>query len=242
MIVSAFPFLNEIDLLEIRCRELAGVVDKFVLIESSMTWTGIRKPLHFRENLRRFEGFPIESRVLDLPEVAESPWDRELVTHTALLDLVREINPEIAIWTDADEIPKASTVERFRAMGVPAAHIDMDFVIYFFDRLDVTKRPTTAKIGYFDRTAPWHPWRGEFHHPVIPDAGWHFDYFKFGETTHLLEKLDATCHACEIGEMRRSVDLGGYPGFERTAAYPADRLPAFVRDSRARFARAFFNP
>lgn len=243
MIVSAFPFFNELDLLEVRCHELAGAVDLLVLVESPITWTGKPKPMHYAANAARFANspVPIAHFVCDLPITAKSPWDREWVAHHALMQAVRGIDPEIAIWTDADEIPRGDTVERFRRMNVPAAHVDMDFVIFYFDRLDPTQRGTTAKIGKFDRTAAWHPWRGETHHPVIPDAGWHFDYF--GGREHLLAKLGAFSHGPEEGgmAMARQVEAGNQPGLERTVPYPTDKLPQFVNQNRARFAHHFLN-
>ncbi len=59
MIVCASPFFNELDLLEIKCRELAGIVDLFVIVESTLTFTGIPKPLYFANNKARFAEFPL---------------------------------------------------------------------------------------------------------------------------------------------------------------------------------------
>jgi hypothetical protein len=37
MIYDCFTFFNELELLELRLHELAGVVDKFVLVEATQT-------------------------------------------------------------------------------------------------------------------------------------------------------------------------------------------------------------
>ena len=37
MIITASPFFDESDLLEIRCRELAGLVDVHLIIEANLT-------------------------------------------------------------------------------------------------------------------------------------------------------------------------------------------------------------
>ncbi len=47
MIVDAFLFFNELDLLKIRLEELRDVVDRFVLVEAPVTFSGARKPLYF---------------------------------------------------------------------------------------------------------------------------------------------------------------------------------------------------
>ena len=78
---------------------------------------------------------------------------------------------------------------------------------------------------------------------VIQDAGWHFDYFNFGDD-FLVSKLKAISHAAdENGDaMLKTVMAGGLPGIERTIGYPIEKLPAFVRDNRARFAKNFHAP
>ncbi len=241
MIVCASPFFNELDLLEIKLRELAGVVDVFVVVEAPRTYTDIPKPLHFAENAARFAGFPVHHVVIENFPPTDNPWDREWFTQKTILETVRKLNPEIAIWCDMDEIPRRDTVERFRAMGVPTAHIDMECFKHYFDRMDPHCRATTAKINYWNPLCDWQPWRGETHHPVITDSGWHFQYFMFGGKAHLLDKLAATCHAIEdcAGGMRSSVEAGTLTDIARTVEYPVARLPQFVRDNRSRFAEQF---
>lgn len=54
MIIDCFTFFNELDVLEIRLRELDGVVDRFVLVEATLTHQGKPKPLLYAENKERF--------------------------------------------------------------------------------------------------------------------------------------------------------------------------------------------
>ena len=51
---DCFLFFNELDMLELRLRELGSVVDRFVLVESAWTFQGKRKPMIFKENQSRF--------------------------------------------------------------------------------------------------------------------------------------------------------------------------------------------
>lgn len=247
MIITAQPFFNELDLLEVKFNELAGVVDLHVIVEARQTFTGIPKPLHYAENAGRFRDFPVYHVVADLQEAAPSPWDRERRQHEILRAAVRHLAPEIVMFLDTDELPKRDTVERFRAMNLPAAHIDMDWVTFFFDRLDTSRRPTTGRIWKFDRNADWGPWRGDDldKNPatVIADSGWHFDYFNFGDG-YLVSKLRAISHAADEGgdSMLRDVLAGKLPGFDRTQPYPIERLPAYVQQNRERFAANFFAP
>jgi beta-1,4-mannosyl-glycoprotein beta-1,4-N-acetylglucosaminyltransferase len=57
MIYDAFLFFNELDLLDIRLNLLNDVVDKFVIVESTVTFSGKPKNLFFNENKHMFEKF-----------------------------------------------------------------------------------------------------------------------------------------------------------------------------------------
>ena len=52
-IIDCFTFFNELDMLEFRLTELDPYVDKFVIIESTKTFTGEPKPLYY--NLNKFK-------------------------------------------------------------------------------------------------------------------------------------------------------------------------------------------
>ena len=49
-VYDCFLFFNELDLLEIRLNELNDVVDKFVIVESTESFSKKKKPLYFQEN------------------------------------------------------------------------------------------------------------------------------------------------------------------------------------------------
>lgn len=57
MIYDCFTFFNELDLLELRLHEMNSVVDRFVIVESKVTFQGNEKPLHYRNNQERFAKF-----------------------------------------------------------------------------------------------------------------------------------------------------------------------------------------
>ena len=56
-IVDVFTFCGEMDVLDIRLNILNDYVDEFIICESDRTFTGIKKPLYFKENIKRFEKF-----------------------------------------------------------------------------------------------------------------------------------------------------------------------------------------
>lgn len=56
-IYDCFALFNELDLLEIRLKELNDVVDFFVIVESEKNHRGDKKPLYFWENRSRFKKY-----------------------------------------------------------------------------------------------------------------------------------------------------------------------------------------
>lgn len=240
MIITASLFFNELDLLELKCRTLKGVVDAHVIIEATTTFTGLSKPLYFAENKQRFSEFNIISAVVDLPKDVPSPWDREGASHKLLLQMVKKLSPEIVIWSDTDEIARPDSVERFRKVGREVATLEMDHLIYFFDRHRPDIKDRNGKIAYFDKSREHQPWRGETQWPVLDNAGWHFEYF--GTTETLLAKLGATSHAIEEGSksMSREVAAGFLPGLEQAAEYPLEKLPEYVLANGEKYDRSFY--
>jgi len=56
-IYDCFLFFNELEILELRLETLNDFVDKFVIVESTVTFSGKEKPLVFNENKDKFTKF-----------------------------------------------------------------------------------------------------------------------------------------------------------------------------------------
>jgi hypothetical protein len=115
MIYDCFIFFNELELLELRLHELAGVVDKFVLVEATRTFTNKPKPLFFQENQDRFREFKdkiIHVIVEDSPDITDA-WAVEYFQRDCISRGLRHCRPEDWILvSDVDEIPRAATVKQ----------------------------------------------------------------------------------------------------------------------------------
>lgn len=57
MIYDCFIFFNELELLEIRLNTLENVVDKFVIVESTISFSGLSKKLFYDENKKLFKKY-----------------------------------------------------------------------------------------------------------------------------------------------------------------------------------------
>lgn len=130
MIYDCFSFFNELDVLEIRLRTLADVVDKFVLSESRFTHTGRPKPLYYQENAARFKAFA--NRIIhivapdpeDLQDDAQDQgpsWLRENAQRNATVDnlLSRLTDDDILLISDLDEIPSPRAVQAACRLNCP---------------------------------------------------------------------------------------------------------------------------
>jgi beta-1,4-mannosyl-glycoprotein beta-1,4-N-acetylglucosaminyltransferase len=57
MIIDAFTFFNELDILEARLKYLDNIVDYFLIVESNVTFSGKSKSLILQENIDRFSKY-----------------------------------------------------------------------------------------------------------------------------------------------------------------------------------------
>jgi beta-1,4-mannosyl-glycoprotein beta-1,4-N-acetylglucosaminyltransferase len=107
-------FLNqELDLLEFRLRELSNVVDRFIVVEADRTFSGVEKPLYFRENRERFADFADRVTVVtvNLTPDGVTRWDRENEQRRALAPIVECVDPgDLVLVGDIDELPKREVV------------------------------------------------------------------------------------------------------------------------------------
>jgi beta-1,4-mannosyl-glycoprotein beta-1,4-N-acetylglucosaminyltransferase len=195
MIVTAQPFLNELDVLEIKFEELLGVADLHIVVESTKTFTGLDKRLRFLCESKRFEKYPVHHVIVDLPD-CPSPWDREKLTHERIAVEVDKFNPDVVLYLDADEVPRRNAVERFLSMDCDTACLGMRQLGYFFNREIPWVKWNFAKIHRF-KEGQKQPGRCDRGFPEIEEAGWHFQNMVGESKDNLMEKLRSFSHASD---------------------------------------------
>ncbi len=134
-IFDCFLFFNELDILEIRLNTLDAHVDRFVLVESTSTFTGQPKPLFFAQNKQRFRKFlPKITHVIvdDMPWDPESPYVCEALQRSAIGRGLGAAQPDdLIIVSDADEIPKPDAL-RGALRNAPGRITYFEGVYYHF--------------------------------------------------------------------------------------------------------------
>ena len=196
MIYDCFTFFNELDLLEIRLNVLKDVVDRFVLVEATQTFTGRPKPLYYKENAARFAAFAdrIIHVVVDDFSAAEAgrtprerAWMSESIQRKAIArGLVGARPDDTIIISDLDEIPRPESVPL--AVGRPG----------------ITKFDLTCHFCFINRRE-YYP-RGGAHTPqavnyatfMNPRTYAHFKYSQF-----VLKEVNA-CPSATIIRYRKA--------------------------------------
>jgi hypothetical protein len=93
-VIEVINFLHELDLLEAHLDEHQHFIDKIVIIESEMTYSGMSKPLYFLENKDRFSRFNVEHEVFPSDSFTKIPGRYSDDEHKHWFDVRRE-NREI---------------------------------------------------------------------------------------------------------------------------------------------------
>lgn len=132
MIYDCIPFFNELDILNLRLHVLDSIVDKFIIEESTVTFSGEPKELCFEKNKEMFQEFlpKIEYIVVDNSPVDTTTHLRDKFQKNALeKGLVNAGEDDMIILSDVDEIPNPEALKELKE------HFDPDKVYHFAQRM-----------------------------------------------------------------------------------------------------------
>ena len=122
MIIDCFIFNDELQMLDFRLKELNGVVDHFVLVESITTHSGLPKPLFYKDNRQLFKQYNHKIQhviVDDMPETT-NPWLRENHQRNAITRGLTELKLDeldLVVISDCDEIPDPNLLKQIGLYG-----------------------------------------------------------------------------------------------------------------------------
>jgi beta-1,4-mannosyl-glycoprotein beta-1,4-N-acetylglucosaminyltransferase len=151
---DCFTFFNELEVLELRLAELFEVVDRFVLVEARLTFTGRPKPLIFLENRERFRPYleKIEHVVLaetDFPQGTVSAWDREYFSRRAMLrGLADAASDDFVLVSDVDEIPRPDVLAQVLAAPETVRQLtifESTCYMYYFNLKACSRQPSLVQ-------------------------------------------------------------------------------------------------
>lgn len=200
MLFDCFTFFNELELLDIRLHELDKVVDKFVLVESTVTFTNKKKKLFYELNKSQFKKFHkkiIHIIVDDSPDVDGNPWIIENYQYSSISKgLKKSKSDDLILLSFVDEIPKSETI--IRSINKPGKHKAFEqnlayyYLNYFVDKGDPWLG--TRMLKYKDLLAYRSPYIARFSRQDVQIAGggWHFSYM--GGVKKIKEKIASFSH------------------------------------------------
>lgn len=217
MIYDCFLYYDEDMLLDLRLNVLKDHVDKFVIVESTHSFTGQPVELHF--DINKFEKFrdKIIYVVFDEKPVADS-WTNEARTRNAIMNgLVDAKDDDIIIVSDVDEIIRPEALSAYKPNYL-CSTLYQNFYNYQFNlqvfntngtpRLCTLPKMTSYKnLKKFFNGEPetlrnvkrsairkqWFKWRWlKLRTNIIQHAGWHFSWIMTAE--RISEKMSTISH------------------------------------------------
>lgn len=115
MVYDCFPFFNELDILKLRLGVLNPIVDKFIIEEATVTFSGEPKELCFEKNKEIFREYlpKIEYIVVDNSPVDVTTHVRDNFQKNALVKGLKDASEEdIILLSDVDEIPNPEVLRK----------------------------------------------------------------------------------------------------------------------------------
>lgn len=179
MLVDAFLYNGEEDILELRYQVLKDCVDAFLLVEGNQTFTG--KP----KDITDVPCYPKMETVIvtDHPYASvRNPMKREAFQRNSILKyLPKDLLPDdIVMVSDVDEIPNpaklnAGVFDMIR--GGEVGVFEQDWYQFNFNNRvkDIWKGTRICTLDNLWRHYP----QGvrNYHSVLIPNGGWHFSWF-----------------------------------------------------------------
>jgi beta-1,4-mannosyl-glycoprotein beta-1,4-N-acetylglucosaminyltransferase len=203
-IIDCFIVNHELDLLKLRFNILNNVVDKFVVTEGNMTFSGKPKENHFIKNIKHFKEWEnkIVYNPIQIPLDINDPWEREIFSRNSHVKMLKQFcsDEDLILLSDADEIPnpKILKIAEQWYQKDKLFTFKMKMYYYFINNLakdiwfgtracsySILKNTTVDNLR--ETTEDITKITGD----IINDGGWHFSYC--GDTKYIKQKIESFC-------------------------------------------------
>lgn len=215
---------DELDILDIRLNVLSNSVEKFVIVESNRTHSGIEKPYNLEINLDRFNKF--KEKIIYIKHEGQKTidatqnWGNENTQRNLILKSLDTERPKDGLFLvcDVDEIPDpkkiALAVYTFNCTKKPV-RLGLRYCSYYFNYackklfygpyLYNPDNNFTYNSDWIPRDTPTinrlHACSVEYGYqmPTLDNMGWHFS--SMGGPTKLQKKIKSFAHSYEFNEL-----------------------------------------
>lgn len=214
MVYDSFQFFNELDILLLRMHILNDVVDKFVISESTVTFSGDSKPLYYADNKEMFKEFEhkIIHNVVDDTPMDCNAFIRDHHQKCAVARGLSGCKPDdIIIFSDVDEIPDPETLKKLiptvedgkiymMAQRLFYCYLDMEEIsgklLSVTGEFDGVEKPMwlgtkVCRYRMLDEYTT-EELRNKEQQAIgvrVPNGGWHFSYMGGGKNQSVEERV-----------------------------------------------------
>jgi hypothetical protein len=243
VIYDCFLYDGEADILELRFGVLGDIVDTFVVVEGTVTFSGKPKPVKLNLKDSRFAPYAAKARhvvVADTPDSGGDRWAREHFQREAIMRGLQGCHADDLICvSDVDEIPDPKQLQ-LRIRGGYQCQISN----YWLNTVEAGSIWVGPALGYYFELKTYGPerWRnGRYNFRRVDPGGWHFTYC--APEQRIVEKLQAFSHAeYDTPEQHQRVltarcDLRSFVSGQtmRVDDIDAGYYPQFLKDHKDRF-------
>lgn len=197
MIVDCFIFYNELDILKRRLKYLSPVVDKFVLVESTVTHKGTPKELYYQTHKEMFKQWEdqIIHVVVDDNPTDKDPWVRENFQRNCITRGLEKFDDDTLVMiSDVDEVPIRTNI--ILPDNCQACSFNMTAFQYSLKYIQKHEpwfgTVLTRKKLLDSGVSPQQLRNGRWKVPHYPNAGWHFS--SFGDEKFVANKIENYAH------------------------------------------------
>jgi beta-1,4-mannosyl-glycoprotein beta-1,4-N-acetylglucosaminyltransferase len=215
MIVDAFTFLNEKELVELRVKYLNDIVDCFLIVEANVTHTGKEKKWNFPEilngSLKKFSHkIQYYQMKVDLQKAEKEKnlnykggtwgrsWKVESMQRNFIKEAYKKFSPsDIILISDLDEIPSKQKLSFIKscdfkivapvALEQASFHLNCNFL-----ELERWVGGVAVTKELVERYEPQTFRELRTRISRFTDAGWSFS--SFGGVNRVREKIESFCH------------------------------------------------
>ena len=240
-VYDCFTFFNELELLDLRLKELNDVVDKFVIVEASLTHTGNPKEFILEQNKDIYASYAdkiIHVKVEDLPDYNnyEGIWEPENFQRNCIMRGLNNADQgDAIIVSDIDEIPRSEEISTAVAHSKNWYWLGFEQELFYYyvncKQAQLWRGPVMARLGDFPDPQTLRDNRGNV--PFASNAGWHYSFMggadriitkvnNIAESSLIIDKIGAKEEIEE--KMKTQTDLWGrQEAFTKKQIVPLDK-------------------
>ena len=197
LLVDCFLYNDEVELLELRLQLLDTVVDRFVIVASNETFTGIAKAEAFPVNNPLVLGYSDRVDLIMLDRLdGTTAWEKESFSRNAMSDRLQELSSsDLIMVSDIDEIPNPVILKKIKdedrlqdSVVLELAYFNFKFNFKMFHGLQaIWAGPVISRGNIFESPQSMRDRRWSLMQDSatsISSAGWHFSFLtKTGDIT-----------------------------------------------------------